>query len=191
MQNVTRNTKATLVRSIVHLVSKGGEQAATIRAIAERARVTEGAVYRHYRSKQELRWDAYKEIVEEMIREKQHMVSSPAPVREKIHEWIRLTYAYFDSHPDAFTYVLLVPLPEPLSQEPITTHQGRMFMAMMTEARDAGAIRDLSSEIAMSHFTGVVLNVPRLINEGQLQRPASSHVSEVADAVWRILQPDR
>lgn len=191
MPRTAKNTKTILAQSIVYLVARGGEQAATIRAIAERTGVTEGAVYRHYRSKAELRWQAYKQIVEEMIREKQHLAFSPAPVREKLHEWVRLTYAYFDRYPDAFTYVLLVPLPQPLSQEQIATHQGRLFMALMTEARDSGAIRDVSPQMALSHFTGVMLNVPRLINEGTLQGLASSHVDEVADSIWRILRPDR
>ena len=38
--------------------------------------VTEAAVYRHYRSKEELIWQAYKRIVEEMIREMEHLAFS-------------------------------------------------------------------------------------------------------------------
>lgn len=190
MRRTPRNTKAILARSIIALVAQGGEQAATIRAIADRTGVTEGAIYRHYRSKKELRWDAYKQIVEEMVHEKQHLMSSHASIRAKLHEWIRLTYAYFDRHPDAFTYVLLVPLPPALSQEQIATHQGQLFMTLMTEACATRAIRDMSPQMAMSHFTGVMLNVPRLINEGTLQGPASPRVDEVADSVWRILRPD-
>jgi hypothetical protein len=42
-------------------------------------------------------------------------------------------------------------------------------------------------ELALSHFTGLMLNVPRLINEGTLEGPASRYVDDVADAVWRAL----
>ena len=38
----------------------------------------------------------------------------------------------------------------------------------------------------MFHSSNVMLNVPRLINEGALKGPASSYTDEVFGAIWRI-----
>jgi len=35
-------------------------------------------------------------------------------------------------------------------------------------------------------FTGCVLNIPRLINEGALQGPALAYAEEIAEAVNRV-----
>ena len=190
MAQARQNTRDRLIASTIRLVCESGVGAATTRAIAREAGVTEGAIYRHYRSKEELSWHAYKRIVEEMIHDKQTLASSDSSIPRKLREWIRLTYAYFDDHPQAFTYVLLMPPPPAESDWQITTQQGRLFTELMEQARAAGQIRDIASELATSHFTGVMLNVPRLINEGTLEGPASRYIDDVADSVWRMLRPE-
>ena len=185
-----RNTKDVLIASTIRLVSRHGAESLTTRAIAAESGVTEGAIYRHYRSKEALRWQAYKLIVEEMYQEKLHLKTSTAPVRQKIREWVKLTFAYFDRYPDAFTYVLLLPPPPAAEGESaITTKQGDLFEQLMTEAGSAGLIRPISPAVARCHFTGLMLNVPRLINDGALPGPASLYTDEVGDAVWRVLEP--
>ena len=188
MYRAKRNTRDLLIASTIRLVCDGGVGAATTRAIAREAGVTEGAIYRHYRSKEELSLHAYKRIVEEMTREKRILAASNRPLPQKLREWIRLTYAYFDRQPEAFTYVLLIPPPSTEPHWQVTTQQGRFFTELIEQARAARQIRDLAPDVAMSHFTGVMLNVPRLINEGTFEGPASRFVDEVADSVWRMLR---
>jgi len=67
--------------------------------------------------------------------------------------------------------------------------QGRIFMEMIKSAVATEEIKPIAPELALSHFTGVMLNVPRLINEGLLEGPASRYFEAVADAVWNILDP--
>ncbi len=185
------NTRARLLESIVRLAADGGTAAATIRAVAQDVGVTEGAIYRHYRSKEQMLWQAYEQIVTQMATEKAPLVAGAAPVRQRLREWVQLTYAYFDRHPAAFTYVLLMPPPasEASSTPTITTRQGDLLLHLLQQARADGDVRDIDPMLALSHFTGVMLNVPRLINEGRLPGPASQYVDEVAAATWRMLRP--
>ena len=185
-----KSKKEELLNAAVKLGAEGGSTAATIRAIAREAGVTDAAVYRHYRSKDELLSQAYGSIVQEMIQEKGHLVASAAPFREKLHEWVRLTYAYFDQNPAAFTFVLATPHLGGGSLDSSATGQGELFMEMAEQAMAAREIRPMPTEVAMSHFAGVLLNVPRLINEGTLQAPASAYVEEVSMAAWRIFRPE-
>jgi AcrR family transcriptional regulator len=178
-----------LVAATVRLVSRHGKDGASIRAIAREAGMTEGAIYRHYESKEGMCWDAYRQIVDEMILEKKRVTLSAAPLRERLREWVRLSYAYFDRAPEAFTFVLLTPGVVPPEDEEVTTSQGCMFMEMIREALSAGEVRPISAELALSHFSGVMLNVPRLVNEGLLEGPALQYVDDVADTVWRMLRP--
>ena len=186
-----RNTKDELAAAAVRLAANGGPAAATIRAIAREAGVTDAAIYRHYRSKQELWRSAYVSIIEQMVREKRHLAAGEAPLREKLHEWVRLSYAYFDRDPAAFTFAFVTPHVPPELARRDTGAQGELFMEMIARARAAGEIRAITPQMALSHFVGVLLSVPQLINEGTLDGPASAYVDEVATAAWRILRPDR
>jgi AcrR family transcriptional regulator len=183
-------TRDVLIDATIRLVTRDGPQAATIRAIAKRSGITEGAVYRHYRSKDELCWIAYKRVVEQLLQEKRQLRSQPTAIAQKLRDWIRISYAYFDRYPDAFTYVLLMPPPAavPQTEREITGAQGRLFVELINDARAAGEIRDISPQLALSHFSGLLLNIPRLINEGTLPGPASNYIDEIASAVWRVLQ---
>lgn len=105
-----KNRKEELLTAAVHLIADGGLGAATVRAIARGAGVTDAAVYRHYESKDDLCWRAYNRIVREMVGEKRHLVASEAPLREKLREWVRLSYAYHDRNPDAMIFLLSMPL---------------------------------------------------------------------------------
>jgi len=190
MHTRRKNRKDELIAATVRLVANGGTGAATIRAIAHEAGVTDAAVYRHYRSKEDLYRRAYARIAEQMIREKEQLVSSPAPIRQRLHEWIRLSYAYFDNYPEGFTYVFLTPHTRPTAERDTVTRQGQLFMGMIRRAQEAGDIRPLAAQLALSRFVGLMLNVPRLINAGMLDGPASAYTEEVSTAVWQTLRPD-
>jgi AcrR family transcriptional regulator len=192
MHTVRKNKKDELIAATVRLVANGGSGAATIRAIAHEAGVTDAAVYRHYRSKDEFYQRAYASTAtaEDMIREKEQLVANPAPIRQKLHEWIRLSYAYFDNYPEGFTYVFLTPHTRPTAERDTVMRQGQLFIGMIRRAQEAGDIRPLAPQLALSHFVGLMLNVPRLINAGMLDGPASAYTEEVSVAVWRTLRPD-
>ena len=113
---------------------------------------------------------------------------------------MRLTYNYFDRHPAAFTFVLMTPhLVPPAGQSAgsgvvdrlrLSADQGDLFLEMIEEALKAGEVRPMPPKLALSHFAGVLLSVPRLIREGVLGGPASAYADEVSDAAWRILRPE-
>ena len=188
MSERRRNKKGELIADTVRLAADGGPSAVTIRAIAREAGVTDAAVYRHYRSKEDLCQRAYTRIIDEMVHEKRHLVESDLPLPERLHEWVRLSYAYYDANPQAFTFVLNTPHIASAGRRSIATGQGELFLKMITRAIEAGDVRPMLPELALSCFAGVLLNVPRMINEGTLRGPASVYTAEVADAVWRILR---
>ena len=183
-----KNKKANLVNAAIILFSQKGIAATSIREISSHAGVTEGAIYRHFKSKEELSWFAFKQVIEEMTREKQHLVLSDAPFDMKLYEWVRLSYAYYDRAPEAFTYVLLMPEEVVELEHDVTTRQGDLFKEMFREARASKTVRDMSATVALSHHTGLMLNIPRLINDEHLAAPALSYVDEVAHAIWLTLE---
>jgi AcrR family transcriptional regulator len=178
-----KNSKEDIIESAIWLVAREGMQAATIRAIARRAGITEGAIYRHFTSKIELLQEIYERLVAKMAEDKKRIAGNTDPFGEKLHEWIRITYEFYDEYPEAFTFVLLTP--HNLDME-VFHKQGKIFIRMVQAAQRTGEARKIKAPLALSHFTGVTLNVTRLINEGTLRGPAIQYVEEVSGAVHRM-----
>ena len=113
----------TITASAIRLVVEGGARNATIKAISARMDVNEAALYRHFKSKEEILSSAYVAIVDEMANQKRHLAKSTLPFAELVREWIKLTYRYYDSNPDAFAYVLLLP-PSSIANADVSRVQG-------------------------------------------------------------------
>jgi AcrR family transcriptional regulator len=180
-------TRQAISDSAVRLVVQQGTRNATMRAISAGMAVNEAALYRHYKSKDEILASAYVGIVEEMAREKQHLAKSALPFRDLAREWIKLTYLYFDKNPDAFAYVLLLPPPSPVLASGITRVQGKLFLSLLRRALRNKEIRPIPAKLAYSHFSAIMLNIPRLLREGTLRGRAVHYVDDATDAVWRVL----
>jgi AcrR family transcriptional regulator len=178
-----------LMDAAARLIAQNGVKGASVRAIARQAGVTEGAVYRHFSNKDELYLAAHARIIRKMAEVKQAIASRKIPIDRKLREWVRASYAFFDRHPDAFTFVLLTvhDLPEP--QREVGRLCSNIFIEMVKRAQEGGALRPMRPELVLSHFSGLLLNVPRLINEGTLEGPASGYIEEVAEVVWDMLRP--
>lgn len=186
-----KNKKGEIIAATVQLVAQRGVNGASIRRIAEVAGVTEGALYRHFRSKEDLCQQAYCHIVSDMIAAKEEIAASKVDVKTKFEDWVRVSYEYFDRYPDAFTYVVLIPHDFPSDLEHVISRQSNLLSQVIAELASFpdDAMRSLG--MGVSHFTGVMLNVPRLINEGVLERPATRYTDEVVGAIWRMFAIDK
>lgn len=185
-----KETRQALLDAVIALVAQGGPDAATTQAIAASVGVTEGAIYRHFRSKDELRWAAYRSVVERMIAEKETLASSDVPFREIMERWIDVTYRSFDESPESFAYIFLRPQPEYASAEnkELMGRQSNLLLQCIKVRQKSGEIRNAPAEILRSHFTGMMLNIPRSIEDGTLPGPAQQYTDEVTKAAWRVFR---
>lgn len=183
---ITRSTRDDLRDAAIRLGVRDGIDGASIRTIAREVGITEGAVYKHYTNKDELIREAYTSIVEEMARDKAVLVKTDLPFDYAVRAWIKLTYQYFDNNPEAFSYVLLMPhrMAERLGE--IYTKQGQLFRSFLVRSMQDKQIRQMDPDLGIALFTGLVLNIPRLINDGSIPGPGISYADEIADAVIRV-----
>lgn len=180
-----KNRRDEIVAATVRLVARQGVSGASIRQIASEAGVTEGALYRHFENKDDLCQQAYQQIVADMAAEKEQILKSPeASAASRLHDWIRLSYEYFDKYPEAFTYVLLTPYD--FAESDIARRQGRMLTEWLADASRAGDLPDMDPVLSMALFSGLMLNIPRLINEGILPPPVTRYVDSAASAACAI-----
>lgn len=179
-------SRESIAASAIRLVVEGGARNATIKAISAQMDVNEAALYRHFKSKDEILSSAYVAIVDAMANQKRHLAKSTLPFAEIVREWMKLTYEFYDRNPDAFAYVLLLP-PSSIVNAEISRVQGKLFMSLLRRALRNGEIAPMLPKIAYSHFSGIMLNIPRLIYEGTLRSPARAYLDDAVSAVLRAL----
>lgn len=162
---------------MVTLTARGGPAAASVRAIAREAGVTEAVVYRHFPDKQALLDEVHKEIIEAMIAHKVELATMDISPAEKVHEWVRLSYESFDRDPSGFTTVFLH------DTEASDRRQSEAFREILVAAgREAAEAR-----IMTLMFASMLLTIPRLINSGEIEGPASAYAGMVAGAGCGLL----
>ncbi|QDU72127.1 TetR/AcrR family transcriptional regulator [Mucisphaera calidilacus] len=183
-------TRHALTEAALRLARDGGMDKASVRSITREAGVTEATLYRHFQNKSALWEEIYKTIVLEMIREKQELVDADQPFRQRLRRWVELTYNYYDGNVDAFTYVLLMPRAYAERLGDIYYVQGRLLRRLLADGMTEGNCEGMDLDLAVTMVTGLMLNVPRRINEEKLQGPALHYCDRVADAIFRVLGCD-
>lgn len=163
---------------MVTLTARGGPAAASVRAIAREAGVTEAVVYRHFPDKQALLDEVHKEIIEAMIAHKVELATMGISPAEKVHEWVRLSYESFDRDPSGFTTVFLHDTEASHDRRQSETFRGILVAAGREEAE---------ARIMTLMFASMLLTIPRLINSGEIEGPASAYAGMVAGAGCGLL----
>lgn len=184
------STRERLMKAAVRLGVRDGLEGASIRSIARAVGITEGAVYKHFTSKDALICAAYTGIIEDMARDKEVLVKTDLPFEIAARAWIKLTYQYFDEHTESFCYILLMPHRMGPTLGEVYSRHGRMFRAFLVRAMQNGQIRTMDPDLGVALFSGVVLNIPRRIHMGVLRGPAVDHGEAAADAVIRMFATD-
>lgn len=187
-----RDTKGALLDAAVRLVARG-DGISSMRAIAREAGVTEGAIYKHFTSKDALLEAATAQVVERMLDEKRPLLERAGPVRDAIRSWVEITLASYDAEPDAFTYGLLARpkrVDGPIASTEVFRSQGALFAELFARGVANGECRPLDPDLAVALFSGAMLSVPRAIHEGRLDGPAAGYAAPVFDAAWRLLAAD-
>ena len=170
-----RNTRLELQDAAVRLGARDGVQGASIRTIAREAGVSEGAVYKHFGNK------------DEMARDKLVLLRADLPFKHALRAWAKLTFEYFDGNRDAFSYVLLMPHQMAGALGDVYKKQGEIFRSFLADAQKRGEAKQMDLGLGYALFTGCVLNIPRLINEGVLDGPAQAYGDEIAEVVIGLL----
>jgi AcrR family transcriptional regulator len=100
----TPPTRDRLIRASIGIVAREGLAAATTAAIAQKAGVAEGTLYRHFESKDDLLIAAYRQLKDEVFLQAGAAVDTLAPPRERLKRTWRAIYQAYRNDRDAFLF---------------------------------------------------------------------------------------
>jgi AcrR family transcriptional regulator len=169
--------------------SKGIKQV-TIKDIAKEAGCSEGALYRHYRGKDEMAWVLYSREVERFGVLLKAVLVGKGTFSERLNSAVRLFYSFFDESPVTFTFILLSEHnfpPENKINPEINPHN--LVFKFIYDGVKKGEFNIEDPELAASMVLGLVLQPATLRATGQFRWRMSKKADEVTQACLRVLRP--
>jgi AcrR family transcriptional regulator len=172
--------------------SELGYDATRIKHIAARAGVSEGALYRHYPSKEAMAQALYRQYLGEYAAQLGTIVVAEGAARNRLRDAIRLSLASYRANPAALTFVLLRQptfmgtLPAEGIVYPLDLIEG-----VVRDGQRDGSIRDGQPNLLAAIFLGCLLR-PLIVS--QLAQPGAldllhdtRHDQTIGDAAWAAI----
>ena len=181
--------RADIEDSAIHFFATQGLAGTTIRDIAERAGVTDGALYRHYSGKNEMARRLFAREVERFSAELERVLfDQGASFEDRVRNAVRFIYRYYEEHPTRFSFVLLTqhgfPAEKILEE---SYNPNDMVIRFVAAEMEAGNIEQGDPVFIAALLMGSVLQPVVMHRYGRVKRQPLERADEVAGACLRLL----
>ncbi len=178
--------KAAIERSALELFVEKGVDGTSIRDIAERAGVTEGALYRHHRSKDDLVRALFFRSHEDFAGLIANIDGSPAPYQDLLPKLVRAFFCLYDQDPYSFQLVMLVR--HKLLDEVRVGDKNpvELLDRLVNRAVDRSEIRAANPALLTQLTLGIILQCAAAHRDGRLTGSLEDYTDEVARACLAV-----
>lgn len=181
-------TRQRIADEALRLFVEKGIAETSIRDIARAAHVAEGALYRHYASKDDLAWRLFADEYAALGAAVDAVQQAEPSLERKIAALVRHFCRAFDENPVLFSYLLLsqhdqVRKVTPQMPNPLTVVRSVIAQGLAQQPKDK---RDPAVVSAM--VLGLVLQVAVERTYGRISVPLAGLADTLAAACWRVVQ---
>ena len=183
------NTKLPAVmRAALHLFVKKGIDGTTIKDIAKEAGVAEGALYRHFKSKDDLAWHLFSAHLKQFTDELTTKVFADTGAQARIRTFVQESFAAYESDPELYTYLILREHSELDKYSQEFAHPGHIVMRIIAEGQASGEIKAGEPFVLGSLFVGGVLRIGVVKMYGSIREDLTKYTAYVSDSIWAMLK---
>jgi len=185
-----RNARPKIERAALKLFIHEGVDAATTREIAEKAGVSEGALYRHYKGKDQLALSLFMETHNRLGQMMHEALSGSGTLEEKIQAAVRAYCELADEDFLLFSFHLVslnryLPYDKRRDDDPVSITE-RIIDSLMQE----GALPKGDPALKAAMALGVVMQAGQNKIYNRLPGPLTQHAPALARAVVAVLKSD-
>jgi AcrR family transcriptional regulator len=182
--------RAPIEEAAIHLFAARGVAETTVKDIASRAGVAEGALYRHYASKNEMAWRLFTREVEKFSRQFEGVLFAPGrSIEMRLLDGVRFIYGYYRDKPVEFSFILLTqhgfPEKELLDDR---FNPNDMVIRFVTEAMKRREAARGDPVLLAALLMGAVLQPLAMHRYGRLKKEPIGLVGEVAKSCLGLLR---
>lgn len=181
------DTRDRIEQAAVQLFVAKGVTETTIRDIARAVGLSEGALYRHFESKDDLVWKAFERHYVDFGATLQALAESEPTARGKVAAMIRGFCRAHDDNPTLFKFLLFVQHGQLAKVEPGTPTPVDVMRSVLDHAIASREIPAQRPDLATALVFGVVLQPVTFAAYGRLPINLSSMCDRLIAAAWAAI----
>src|SRR5262245_36974571 len=172
----------------IELFASRGLAQVTVKEIAEHADCAEGALYRHYKSKEEMAWLLFRREVEKFGVRLRAILHSRESFAERVRASIELFYKFFDEDRTTFSFILLAQhdFPPELKINQ-TLNPDSLVAEFIKRGMKEGKVPIQDANLAAAMVLGLVLQPETMCAQGKLKGPLFKKEKIIEEACFKIL----
>jgi AcrR family transcriptional regulator len=174
------------IQGALRLFAEKGVDATSIRDIASSAAISEPAIYRHFRSKEDLVWEifwsGYRDLGALL-----GSIEAKGGLRERLTTMVETICALFDRDQALFRFLLLTQHGQLGKITEREKSPVQVLHDQLAAAIKAGALPQQNAELATSTVFGIVLQAATFRIYGRLDQPLSHYAPNLAASCWAAL----
>jgi AcrR family transcriptional regulator len=180
-----------ILEAALHCFASLGYDATRIKHIAEAAKVSEGALYRHYPSKEALAQALYTQYMQEYTQQLYRIIETIINIEQCLREVIAFSIAMYREHPDGVIFILV---DRPQLMNHLTSDISYPLIIIESVIRDGqaqGIVREGEPIVLASIFLGCFLR-PIIVSQSGLHPNLNllrdtQHDNLIINAAWATL----
>jgi AcrR family transcriptional regulator len=181
-------TKDLIERAALRLFVEQGVGQTSIREIAQAAGVSQGAMYNHYVSKEELAWELFSRGWSEMGAALRDIAHGTDGIEAQLKAMIAYVFDYYDRDWLTVGYVFLT---RHLHLRQITASMPNPYLAfrlVITDAMRHGEVPRRDAELMTTLVIGAVIQATDSKMLGRLKKPLKEYAAETSSRCLAMLQ---
>jgi AcrR family transcriptional regulator len=178
------NTRDRIERAAIHLFVEKGVADTTVRDIATALKMSEGALYRHFASKEQLVWQVFERHYVEFAGRLLTLAETETTTRGKLAAMIRGFCRAHDENPELFRFLLFVQHGQLSRLAPDTPTPVEAVRMVIAAGVASGEIPAQSADLATALVFGVVLQPVQFVAYGRLPSDMASMSERLVAAAW-------
>jgi len=178
------DTRERIEHAALRLFVEKGVSDTTVRDIARAVEMSEGALYRHFPSKEDLVWSLFARHYVAFAHQLQTVADGEPTARAKVAAMIREFCREHDEDPTRFRFLLFVQHGQlgKLGRDAVTPVQ--VVRGVLAAAIDSGELPDQPADLATAIVFGVVLEPTQFAAYGQLPGEMAPLADRLVAAAW-------
>lgn len=187
MQDRAKRTQERIEQVAIHLFASKGVRETTIKDIAAAAGLSEGALYRHFTSKDDLVWRAFEHRYVALASRLTSAAEARTTARERLSAMIREIALAHDDDPALFHFLVFVQHGQLNRLAADTPTPVTVVHHLLAAAIAGGELPAQDPNLATALVFGLVLQPMTFAAYGRLPGPQAGYADRLAAAAWAAL----
>jgi len=180
-----KGTKEKILEASLRLFSEKGIRETTIKDIAKEVGITEGAIYRHFKSKEEIVLGLFSSYSEELYNRLISVVKEEAPYKERFYKAVETFLSFAFENPSAFKYLNIFHYLRAEDIKGFERLPKDALLELIESGIEEGLIK-IRKEYALAVFVGTLERIFLLVDVGLIGKEEVK-TEEIANIIWKSL----